>query len=433
MFDQLGGGFSRYSVDRYWLVPHFEKMLYDNAQLLRTYARAHLMTGSARYREVAAMTAAWMLTELRAPGGGFWSSLDADSEGEEGKFYLWTLEEIEEATGDDAPAALRRWGFSSRGNFEGKNIPVWSPAEVDEDAVNRARAALLERRARRVRPATDTKVVAGWNALATAALAEAGIALGEPAWVQAARETFDFMATKLVLDNRLRRTYSRDHKGREVVKHLGCCEDYAFLLEAALALFEATHDLDYLGRAEWIAGETIGLFHDTESGGFYATGTDAEKLVVRPKDLFDNAVPSSNSVLALQLQRLALLTGEQSFEKTAVDSMRLVKDALVASPQGFGHMLEAIDFYAGEPLEIVIVGDLHDQDTRALMEVVQRRYVPSKVLIVSDEGDADRVARIPLLEGRTRVDDRATAYVCRRGICRLPVTAPEALVEQLGS
>ncbi len=425
MFDQLGGGFARYSVDRIWLVPHFEKMLYDNAQLLRSYARSWQEFGRESHRAIATATGDWMLGEMRDPGGGFWSSLDADSEGEEGRFYVWTLDEVRDVTGADLDEAVAKWGFSEAGNFEGKNIPIEAGSGAGKEAVDHARERLLARRAERVRPGTDDKVLASWNGLAAAALAEAGQALDRPDWIQAASEAMTFVFEVLRVDERLMRSYRRDPARGDIVKHLGCCDDYAFALEASLALFEATHELIWVERARWCADEAIRLFADETTGGFYMTGADAETLVMRPKELFDNAIPSANSVMALELQRLALLIGEASYEEHALGAIRLVSDAAVRSPQGFGHLLSAIDFYAGDPVEIVIVGG----DPKGLLEVVRRRYLPNKVLVVAPDDTARD--RIPLLADRAPADGETTAYVCRRGVCRAPVAEPAALAAEL--
>ena len=429
IFDQLGGGFHRYSVDRYWVVPHFEKMLYDNAQLLRTYARSHLQTGSQRHREVAEMTARWMLEEMRDPGGGFWSTMDADSEGVEGKYYVWSLEEVRQTTGEDFDAAVARWGFSKHGNFEGQNIPVFAREPGDPAGVERARGALLDRRAGRVRPGTDTKVLTAWNGLAASALAEAGSALGHSEWVDAATVAMEFIFERLRVDDRLMRSFRRTDAGEEVVKHFGFCDDYAFTLEACLALYEATFDVEWLQRARWCADECIRLFADEAGGGFFSTGSDAEALVRRPKELQDNAVPAANSVLALELQRLAHFTGDFDYERHAVGCIRLMRDFVTRSPLAFGHLLGAIDFYTSTAAEIVILGSPDSSDTEALLEPVRSQFLPNKVLIVSE--DASDAARIPLLEGRTRIDGRATAFVCRNGTCDLPVDSVDGLRAQL--
>jgi uncharacterized protein YyaL (SSP411 family) len=428
MFDQLGGGFHRYSVDRYWLVPHFEKMLYDNALLLRTYARAYLVFTEPLYRDVAERTAAWMLDEMRDEGGGFYASMDADSEGVEGKYYVWSLDEVKEVTGSDFHAAEEAWGFTAAGNFEGANIPVRA-AQVDENALERARTALLSRRSARVPPATDTKVLTSWSSLAASALAEAGVALDRPDWIEAAAQAVDFTLVKMRPDGRLMRSFRRIDGDRRVGQ-LGVCEDYSCLLEACLALYEATHDVRWFREARWAADETLRLFLDESSGGFYATGTDAEDLVMRPKDLFDNAVPASNSILALELQRLSRLSGVEDYERHGLGAVRPVLPLIAESPQGFGHLLQAIDFYTAPAIEVVIVGEPGSNDTLALIEVLGSRFIPNKVLAVGD--DPDEMARdIPLFEDRKRLDGKATAFVCEHGVCKLPVDTPDELERQL--
>jgi uncharacterized protein YyaL (SSP411 family) len=428
MYDQLGGGWHRYSVDRYWIVPHFEKMLYDNAQLLRTYVRSWQQTGSDRHRVVAEETARWMLTEMRAPVGGFYSTIDADSEGGEGAFYVWSLEEIEEVAGDDAGAAIEHFGITRSGNFEGRNIPVYA-GNGDDAALARARDALLRRRAGRPRPATDTKILTAWNGLAASALAEAGAALGRRQWIDAASQAMDFVLGTLRIDDRLMRSYRETENGQSVVRHLGYSDDYAFVLEACLALFEATGEERWLDKAMWAADEAIRLFADAE-GGFFTTGIDSKMLVTRPKELQDNAVPAANSVFALELQKLALLTGRREFENHALGAIRLTRDVVGRAPLGFAHWLGAIDFYTAPPVEIVIVGEPSRADTDSLLDVVRDGFRPNKVLVTSPP-DSSIAPRIPLLEGRGTINGAATAYVCRNGICDLPVTAPEDLREQL--
>ena len=427
MFDQLAGGFARYSVDRQWVVPHFEKMLYDNAQLLRSYARSYQRSRNERHRHVAEATAAWMLSELLDHSGGFWSALDADSEGEEGKFYVWDYDELVEVTGDDADAAVAHWGVTREGNFDGKNILVYANEPDDPIAIERARSKLLERRASRVRPGTDEKVLTAWNGLAASCLAEAGWILGRSEWIDAAVRAMEHILTVQRVDGRLMRSYRRID-GRDEVRHLGYCEDYAFVLEACLVLYETTHNPQWLDEARWCGDEVVKLFGD-EIGGFFTTGTDAEELVTRSKDVIDNAVPAANSVLALELQRLALITSDQSYEDHALGIIRLMKDAMERSPGAFGHLLSAVDLYLGDPLEIVIVGDTRDPDTSRLLDVVRSTYIAHRVLVVAPPGE-DGLA---LLRDRPTRDDRATAYVCRRGVCRTPVTAPVELAVELAS
>jgi len=419
MFDQLGGGFARYSVDRMWVVPHFEKMLYDNAQLVRTYARGYRHTNNPRYREVVEATVAWLLDEMRDQGGGFYSSLDADSEGEEGRFYVWTLDEVRAVTGTDAPAAIAEWGITHEGNFEGRNIPVLAGHHPDRTAVERARRALLGARSRRVRPGTDTKVLTGWNALTASALAEAGTLLGHPEWIGVAVETMELLLETMRVNGRLMRSFVRRPDGSPDIRHLGYCEDHAFVLEATLMLFEATGERRWLDEAVWTADETTRLFGDEDAGGFFTTGRDAEPLITRSKDLIDNAIPAANSVLALELQRLALVTSEMRYQDEAEKILRLMHAAAVRSPAAFGHLLSAVDFLVSVPLEVVIVGERDDPQTALLASATHSALRPNKVVVVMGPHEGSDLS---LLQGKKTIGDRPTAYVCRRGTCRNPVT-----------
>jgi uncharacterized protein YyaL (SSP411 family) len=425
IFDQIGGGFARYSVDQHWLVPHFEKMLYDNAQLIRTYARSWTLTGSDLHREVVTRTVEWLLREMRDAAGGFYSSLDADSEGEEGRFYVWTADQVHEALGDRALDGMRVFGMTAEGNFEGANIPVRAHDEGDPD-VEELRGLLFTARADRIRPATDDKILTSWNALTISALAEAGTIFERDDWVAAAVGAMRFLATSMRRDGRLMRAY-RDAR----VRHLGFAEDYAFYLEAALSLYEATFDPEWVDEARWAADEAILLFLDPERGGFFTTGADAERLITRSKDLVDNAVPSANSVMALELQRLSMFTGESSYERHAIDAIRVILDAAKRSPQGFGNLLAAVDLHTGDPKEVVIVGSPARADWHEMKEAMRGRYLPNKVLVISDRTDPDDGKRIPLLADRVAIDGRATAYVCKRGVCRLPVHSATDLMAQL--
>jgi uncharacterized protein YyaL (SSP411 family) len=429
MYDQVGGGFHRYSVDGRWHVPHFEKMLYDNAQLVRVYARAWQVTRRDRYREVAAETIEYLLREMRHPDGGFYSSQDADSEGVEGKFFVWSWDELVEVAGESAATYL---GATREGNWEGTNV-LWKPSPaatvaaefgIDEqellDREQSARAELFRRREGRVRPTTDDKILASWNGLAVAALAEAGRALGEPRYVDAASEAAEFVLSQLRRDDgRLLRTWRDGTAGRP-----GYADDYASMCEAALALARTTLDLRWVQEAHSLAEELVRLFHDPERGGFFQTGADAEELVIRPKELFDNAVPSGNSAAADALQRVALLYGEARLERAGLSALRLVRDPMVRAPTGFGHALCALDLYLGPSREIALVGD--GESTRPLAEVLWNRFLPNTVLAAGGP-DSD----IPLLNDRPLVDGRAAAYVCERFVCQRPVTLPEELAVQL--
>jgi uncharacterized protein len=435
--DQVGGGFHRYAVDGRWHVPHFEKMLYDNAQLARLYARAWLLTGTDRYRAVATSTLDYLLRELRHPGGGFWSSQDADSEGIEGKFFVWSHDELVEVGGEAVASYL---GAVPEGNWEGTNV-LWTPlpahlvaAEegIDEEEllarVDAARAELFARRERRVRPATDDKVLAGWNGLAISAFAEAGRAYGEDRYTEAAVDAAAFVLSNLRRDDgRLLRAWRDGRTGGPAY-----VDDHALLATAFLDLYETTFDLRWFVEASRLIDTMLELFADAERGGFFQTGSDAEDLVVRPKEMYDNALPSGNSAAAEVLQRLALLTGESRYERAGADALRLVRGMMERAPTGFGHALGALDLYVSAAKEVAIVGDPSADDTRRLVEEVWRRFQPNRVLAVAAPDD-DATRTVPLLADRPQVDGRATAYVCERFVCQRPVTDPSDLAELLAS
>jgi uncharacterized protein YyaL (SSP411 family) len=430
MYDHVGGGFHRYSVDGRWHVPHFEKMLYDNAQLARLYVHAWQVTGRERYRDVARETLDYLLREMRHPEGGLWSSQDADSEGEEGRFYVWRFDELDDVAGAEVAAYF---GAVPAGNWEGTNV-LWTPlpagtvaaeAGMSEDdlfkRVEEGRSLLYERREARVRPGTDDKVLAGWNGLAIAAFAEAGMVFADPAYTNAAVAAADFVWNRMRdPSGRLLRSWRDDRQGAPAY-----LDDYALLADAYLTLHEATFDPAYFHRARELADAMLALFHDEERGGFFHTGSDAERLVVRPKELFDNAVPAGNSVAAGLLQRLGLLTGEAEYEQAGVSALRLVRDYMLRAPTAFGHALSSLDLHLSPVREIAVAGDPRGEDTRSLAGVVWSRFLPNHVMAVgSDEG-------IPLLAGRSPVDGRAAAYVCEHFVCRRPVTDPDELAAEL--
>jgi len=418
--DHVGGGFHRYSVDERWHAPHFEKMLYDNAQLALLYARAWQVTRKDRYRRVAERTLDYLLREMRHPGGGFFSSQDADSEGREGTFYVWTWDELVAVIGEES---ARAFGARPEGNWEdGRNI-LWTPEPGTEDELAGARHRLFEARKQRVRPATDDKVLAAWNGLAIAAFAEAGRIFGEAGYVGAARDALRFIQTNLLEEGRVRRSW---REGR--TSGLGYIDDYALVGLGALALYEATFDGSAFALARSLADDVLKLFRDPESGGFFQTGADAEALVVRPKELFDNAVPSGNSAAAYLLLRVALLTGDPEYERAGVSALRLVRDLTGRVPTMLGQALSAVDLYVSRTQEVAIVGDPDAPDTRALVAEVHGRFLPNAVLAVGRPGAA---AEVPLLQDRSQQGGKATAYVCERFVCQRPVTEPEELAAQL--
>jgi hypothetical protein len=426
IFDQVGGGFHRYSTDGRWLVPHFEKMLYDNAQLVRLYTHAWQRTGDDRYRRVAARTADYLLRELRHPSGGFFSSQDADSEGVEGKFFVWSWDELVAIAGE---AVARHLGATPEGNWEGTNV-LWTPEPADPELqaeVDEALPRLFEAREARVHPATDDKVLAAWNGLAISALAEAGRGLGEPRYTDAALAAASFVLEALSGDQgRLLRSWREGRKGGP-----GYLDDYACVAEACLTLYETTFDLRWLREARRLAAAMVELFADPGGDGFYQTGRDAEQLVVRPRELFDNAVPAGSSVAADVLQRLGRLTGDPDAEQAGLSALRPVLGVLGRAPTGFGHALGAADFALGRVREVAIVGRPGAPDTGALLASVWGTYQPNRVLAAADPGDAAAKGEVPLLADRPAVDGRATAYVCEHFVCQRPVTEPADLAAQL--
>ena len=405
MYDQVGGGFARYSVDARWLVPHFEKMLYDNALLARAYLHGWQVTGDPLFRRVVEETLDWMLREMRGEEGGFRSALDADSEGEEGKFYVWSLAELREVGGDEAVTAF---GATEDGNFEGSNILVRA-GEASAELKQR----LYDVRAQRVWPGLDDKRLTAWNALAIAALADAGAVLERADYVDAARRAAEFVLGELRDDDgRLLRTWK---DGR--AKLNAYLEDHAFLLEALLTLYEATFDPRWFTEARALADTMIERFADDARGGFFETSSDHEQLVARRKDLEDHPIPSGNASAAYGLLRLAALTGEHEYEERALGVFRLLHKIAARHAQAFAHLLQALDFHFASVKEVALVGP----DREPLERTVRSRFRPHLVLA---GGEPDGV---PLLEGREPVDGRAAAYVCEHFACRRPVTEPEEL------
>jgi hypothetical protein len=422
IYDQVGGGFARYSVDAQWLVPHFEKMLYDNGLLARAYLHGWQVTGDGLFRRVCEETLGWALREMRGPEGGFYSALDADSEGVEGKFYIWSLDELRSVAGDEAAAWF---GATEQGNFEGSNI--LTRGEGDPEQLDEWRAKLYAVREKRVWPGLDDKRLCSWNALMISALADAGAVLENDQYLDAARKCADFILTKMRDDSgRLLRTW-KDGVGR-LNAYL---EDHAYMVEALLTLYEATWETRWFSEARSIADTMIERFADEERGGFFDTSTDHEKLVTRRKSLEDNPIPAGNSSAAFGLLRLAALTGEHSYEQRAVGVFRLLHEVAGRHPQAFAHLLQAMDFYFAPVKEIAIVGP----DADALAHVVRARFRPHVVLAGRPpagrgETPPDGGQRaVPLLEGR----DQPGAYVCENFTCKRPVSEPAELEELLAT
>ncbi len=439
IYDQIGGGFHRYSVDDRWLVPHFEKMLYDNALLSRTYLHAYLVTGNTLYRRICEETLDYVAREMTSPEGGFYSTQDADSEGEEGKFYLWTPAEINAVLGEeDGSLFCAYYGVTEQGNFEHKNIlhvdhPLDEIAQQQgispqrlEQALARGRRELYEVRARRVWPGRDEKILTAWNGLMLRSYAEAARALERADYRAIAERNADFLLNALLRDGRLLRSYKDGQ-----AKLNGYLEDYASLALALLAVYEATYNPRWFIEARRLTDQMIDLFWDEEDGGFFSTGKDHEELIGRPKDLMDNATPSGNSSAAELLLRLAAATGHEPYRSRAATILLPLVPVMSEHPSALSQMLLALDFFIGPAHEVAVIGDPTAPDTRVLLTVVNQVFRPNLVLAVAAPDDRAAQQAIPLLRDRPQREGKATAYVCQGFVCQEPVTTPEALAAQL--
>ncbi len=433
IYDQLGGGFHRYSVDANWLVPHFEKMLYDNAQLARVYLHAWQLTGEAEFRRVTTETLDYVLREMTNPTGGFYASQDADSEGEEGKFFTWSEAEIDLALGADSALFKRVYGVTSGGNFDGHTIlsvvepaaqaaaALGLPSDTAEAATARARAALFARREARVHPGRDDKVIASWNGLMLAVLAEAGVAFEHAGYLAAARRNGDFLLAEMRdSDGRLRRSW------RLGVAHLNAyLEDYAAVAEGLVALYQATADERYFVAARELVDTALAHFADS-TGGFFDTADDHEALVLRPKDVQDNATPSGSALMTSVLLKLAAYTGEPRYSDAALGALGALTPFLSRYPTGFAQWLSAAIFDLSEPHEVAVLTGADPAGLQALLREAQQPFRPFQVLAYRHTPVSDESA-IPLLRHRPLVQGQATAYVCRGFVCRQPVTTVDAL------
>ncbi len=442
MYDQIGGGFARYSVDGQWLVPHFEKMLYDNALLVRAYTDGWKLTGQGRYARIVSETIDWVLRELRHPNGGFYAAYDADSEGVEGKYYCWSIAELRAVCGDDADAVIEFYGATDTGNFVDPhtsfrgNILHLARRDAEPDAtIVAARDRLRARRAQRVYPSLDDKVILSWNAFMVRALAEAGAAFQRSDWMDAARTTAELLLTHLRRgDGRLLRSWQSSATaepgngadGR--ARHLAYAEDYAALFDALVRLAELDRPT-WLVDATQVAEGLIALFHDDVDGGFFTTGSDAPPLIVRAKDQMDDATPAAGSIAAGAFARLAVLTGNDRYRAIATASIAAVAPFVARHPRGFAAALDAAVFDIDPVREVVIVGPERDGATDALRNEVGRRLLPAtvSVTLTPDPGDEATALLGALIEGRGLVQGQPAAYVCEHYVCAAPVTNPDDL------
>jgi uncharacterized protein YyaL (SSP411 family) len=441
VYDQLGGGFHRYAVDAHWLVPHFEKMLYDNAQLLRLYADAYRITKEPFYRRIVQETVQYVQREMLHPEGGFYATQDADSEGEEGKFFVWTPGEIVAVLGPEVGEIFcRAYGVDEQGNFEhGKSIlhyattPDWLAQEFGIDRttlvslLTDARQTLFAAREQRIKPFRDEKIIVAWNGLMISAFLDAADLLEDEHIRQDALRSIDFILTHLVHEGRLRHSFKD-----EQAKLAAYLDDHACFVACLLDAFESTGEQRFLNLAEEFHRATMANFWDEVQGAFFLTGLDHELLIHRPKDPFDLAVPGGNSVATQNLLRLYHYTGDETHMQQAEKVLRLFRDQMEENPFSFGQMLCALDFYLETPKEIVIIGRRDQPDVQALLRVVHESYVPNKVLLVVDAagGAGETFAHLPIGE-MTQVQGQATAYVCSNFACSAPTTDAAGLATML--
>lgn len=438
IYDQLGGGFHRYSVDERWLVPHFEKMLYDNALLVPVYLHAFQITGKELYRRIVVETLNWVTREMTDPGGGFYATLDADSEGHEGKFYVWSIDELRALLGEeDGRLVAAYFDATERGNFEGANI-LHLPRDIDVvahrtgvgierlgEALDRAREQLLEARERRVRPGRDEKILTAWNGLMIRAFAEAGAILERDDYRGMAEQAATYLLSMRFPDGRLPRAST----GGEARLN-GYLEDYAFLADGLLALYETTFAPRWLEELRWVVRIMVEQFWDPVDGGFFDTGRAHEQLITRPKSVLDNAIPAGNSVAVDVLQRLGALDALPDYSDRATRILRALQAPMSQHPTAFGRLLSAFDFAAAPPREVALAGRATAPDMVALLRVIRAKFRPTLVLALCDPDQPDQTLPA-LLQGRDTLDGRATAYVCERRACKLPVTTPEELAALL--
>ncbi len=432
MYDIVGGGFHRYSVDDYWLVPHFEKMLYDNAQLALAYLHGFLVAGEPEFEDICRATLDFVERELLDPAGGFYSSLDADSEGEEGIYYVWTPAELESILGASDRLSLLQEAYeiSEAGNFEGRNIlrrqrSVAEIAEAREETVQEVQRQLseihtdlLEARSRRVRPGTDDKVLTGWNGLMLRSFAEAARYLDDDHYLDVARQNARFLLENLYTRSRLLRSWRRGD-----AQHNAYLEDYGALILGLLALYQSEPEAEWFEHASLLTEEMVNYFWSAD-GGFYDTRHDHETLIVRPRDLQDNATPSGGGLATLALFKIAALSGNANWRDLAEKAAGAIQPMAVRYPTAFSMWLQALDFGIGPVNEVAIVGRASEDQTRSLTRVVWNKYRPR---LVYAQKEPDQTAGPALLDHRLPVDGQPAAYVCQQFFCKAPVTSPEAL------
>jgi uncharacterized protein YyaL (SSP411 family) len=434
MYDQLGGGFHRYSTDARWLVPHFEKMLYDNALLARAYLEAHQVTGKTDYARVARETLEYVLREMQGSEGGYYSSQDADSEGVEGKFFVWTKDEVTALLGDRAEAFCRFYDVTESGNWEEKNIlnrlqPDSQEIDASSKELDGARRVLLEAREKRVKPGLDDKVLTSWNGLMIIAMARGFRILGEQKFLDSARSAARFAEETLFQDGRLLATY---REGR--AKLPAYLDDYAFLMAGLLELYESDFDIRWLDGASRLAKEMERLFWDDDRGGFFFTGSDHESLIMRSKSGYDGAIPAGNAVAATYLLKLATYTGISDYQRRAQETLHTFHSQMRRSPAGFAQMLSALDYYLATKREIAVVGSETAPATREALTRIWGLFTPNESIALLDTAWPHREEvekKVPLLTGKTPGDGQPRFYVCENYTCQAPTENLDEVIEAL--
>ena len=435
IYDHVGLGIHRYSTDQEWLLPHFEKMLYDQALFVIANLECHLVTGNPFYLASCRDTLNYVTRKMTSDEGGFFSAEDADSEGEEGKFYLWSTKEIESILGaKDGKKYSARYQFQQDGNYldeathqkTGKNIPHLNQNLTEEDdEFEEMRIKLFEEREKRIQPQLDDKVLTDWNGLMISAFARCARSLNDKAYLQIAQKAADFCLSKLrTKDGRLLKRWRRGKAG--LPAHL---EDYAFLVQGLLDTYEASFETKYLKASIELTDLAIDLFEDEQNGGFFLTADDGESLLVRPKEVYDGAIPSGNSVMAMNLARLSKMTGVRKYEETLFRLFSAFSGFLEKNPQGAELLLQALDFMLSSPLELVVAGDPNKPDTQKILRIINRRFMPSKILLLrnSVKEDSALYDLIPFVQNHKEIDGKATLYACRNQTCDHPRTDPQEI------
>jgi uncharacterized protein YyaL (SSP411 family) len=439
IYDHLGGGFHRYSVDDRWLVPHFEKMLYDNGLLSRTYFEAYQATQEKGYLHIGEGILNYVLREMTSSEGGFYSNQDADSEGEEGKSYVWTRDQIKEILGKEKGTPFcAYYGVTPQGNFEGGTSVLHVASTLEkvselygipkpdlEQVLQEGRKKLFAEREKRVKPGLDEKILTSWNGLMISSFVDGYKATGNETYLAAAKKAAHFILRKMKKDGHLMRVFN---KGKSKIR--GYSEDYAFLIQALIDLYETTFEFDWLKEADDLTRRMLDEFWDENNGGFFFTGKGEESLITRSKNPYDHVIPSSNSVSMFDLIRLGYLTGEESFKKKAEQVLHLFHDFLSEHPSGFPHMLSGLSFFL-DPEEIGIIGSKNDPMTKSMIQEIDRAYLPNKILSLKDPQEPIKGSWFPFLRDKN-YKEIPTAFVCKKFVCLPPAMNKEELRKLLG-